>query len=75
MSIYLAEFLGTFFLILIGGGVVAGVVLKDSKAFGSGWNTIVVSWGLAVTFAIYVKMGDSAFLDIIYTAWVNDIFE
>ena len=53
MSIYLAEFLGTFFLILIGGGVVAGVVLKDSKSFGSGWNTIVVSWGLAVTFAIY----------------------
>ncbi len=53
MSPYLAEFLGTFFLILIGGGVVAGVVLKDSKAFGSGWNTIVVSWGLAVTFAIY----------------------
>ena len=53
MSEYLAEFLGTFFLILIGGGVVAGVVLKDSKSFGSGWNTIVVSWGLAVTFAIY----------------------
>jgi glycerol uptake facilitator protein len=53
MSVYLAEFLGTFFLILIGGGVVAGVILKDSKAFGSGWNTIVVSWGLAVTFAIY----------------------
>ena len=53
MSVYLAEFLGTFFLILIGGGVVAGVILKDSKSFGSGWNTIVVSWGLAVTFAIY----------------------
>jgi glycerol uptake facilitator protein len=53
MSIYLAEFLGTFFLILIGGGVVAGVLLKKSKAENAGWNTIVVSWGLAVTFAIY----------------------
>lgn len=53
MSVYLAEFLGTFFLILIGGGVVAGVLLKDSKAHHSGWNTIVVSWGLAVTFSIY----------------------
>ena len=53
MSVYLAEFLGTFFLILIGGGVVAGVLLKDSKAFGAGWNAIVVAWGLAVTFAIY----------------------
>ena len=53
MSVYLAEFLGTFFLILIGGGVVAGVLLKGSKAYASGWNTIVISWGLAVTFSIY----------------------
>jgi glycerol uptake facilitator protein len=53
MSIYLAEFLGTFFLILIGGGVVAGVVLKGTKSFNAGWNTIVIAWGLAVTFAIY----------------------
>lgn len=59
MSIYLAEFLGTFFLILIGGGVVAGVVLKDSKANNAGWNTIVVTWGLAVTFAIYAFGGIS----------------
>ncbi|MCB0473119.1 MAG: aquaporin family protein [Flavobacteriaceae bacterium] len=53
MSVYLAELLGTFFLILIGGGVVAGVLLKDSKAQNAGWNTITVTWGLAVTFAIY----------------------
>lgn len=53
MSIYLAEFLGTFLLILIGGGVVAGVLLKDSKAENAGWNTITLTWGLAVTFAIY----------------------
>ena len=59
MSIYLAEFLGTFFLILIGGGVVAGVLLKNSKAYGAGWNTITVSWGLAVTFSIYAVGGIS----------------
>ncbi len=59
MSVYLAEFLGTFFLILIGGGVVAGVVLKESKSYNSGWNTIVVSWGLAVTFSIYAIGGVS----------------
>jgi len=53
MSIYLAEFLGTFLLILFGGGVVASVVLKGGKAEDSGWNTIVVTWGMAVAFAIY----------------------
>lgn len=59
MSIYLAEFLGTFFLILIGGGVVAGVVLNKSKSKNAGWNTIVFAWGLAVTFAIYAFGGIS----------------
>ncbi|AOW21072.1 MIP/aquaporin family protein [Urechidicola croceus] len=53
MSIYVAEFLGTFLLILLGGGVVASVLLKNSKAENSGWNTIVITWGIAVTFAIY----------------------
>ncbi len=53
MSIYVAEFLGTFLLILFGGGVVAGVLLKDSKSENSGWNTIVVAWGITVAFSIY----------------------
>ncbi|MCD6544134.1 MAG: aquaporin family protein [Flavobacteriaceae bacterium] len=53
MSVYLAEFLGTFLLIVFGGGVVAGAVLKTSKAFDTGWLTIVIAWGLGVTFAIY----------------------
>jgi len=59
MSIYLAEFLGTFLLILFGGGVVASVVLKGGKAEDSGWNTIVVAWGIAVAFAIYAVGGIS----------------
>ncbi len=53
MSIYLAEFIGTFLLILFGGGVVAGAVLKKSKAENASWLTIVVAWGIGVTFAIY----------------------
>lgn len=53
MSPYLAEFLGTLLLTLLGNGVVAGVLLKDSKAEGAGWLTIVFGWGLAVTLAIY----------------------
>lgn len=53
MSIYLAEFLGTFLLIIFGGGVVAGAVLKTSKSFNAGWYTIVIAWGIGVSFAIY----------------------
>jgi glycerol uptake facilitator protein len=53
MNPYLAEFLGTMLLILIGEGVVAGVLLKGSKAENAGWLTICIAWGLAVTFAIY----------------------
>lgn len=53
MSPYLAEFIGTMLLILLGNGVVAGVLLKNSKAENAGWLTIVVAWGLAVTLAIY----------------------
>lgn len=53
MNPYLAEFLGTMLLILIGEGVVAGILLKGSKAENAGWLTICITWGLAVTMAIY----------------------
>ena len=53
MSPYLAEFFGTMFLIILGEGVVAGVVLKGTKSESAGWLTICVAWGLAVTLAIY----------------------
>lgn len=53
MNPYLAEFFGTMLLILLGEGVVAGVVLKDTKSENAGWLTIVLAWGLAVTLAIY----------------------
>jgi len=53
MSPYMAEFFGTMLLILLGDGVVAGVILKDTKSENAGWLTIVFAWGLAVTLAIY----------------------
>jgi glycerol uptake facilitator protein len=53
MNPYLAEFFGTMLLILIGEGVVAGVVLKGTKSENAGWFTICVTWGFAVTLAIY----------------------
>ena len=52
MTPYTAEFFGTLIVIMLGDGVVAGVLLRDSKAENAGWLTIVLAWGLAVTLAI-----------------------
>jgi glycerol uptake facilitator protein len=53
MNPYLAEFMGTAFLVLMGDGVVASLLLKESKSYNAGWLTIAVAWGLAVMLAIY----------------------
>ena len=53
MEVYLAEFVGTLILILLGDGVVAGVLLRESKAENSGWIVITFGWGLAVAIAVY----------------------
>jgi len=53
MSEYLGEYIGTLILTAFGGGVVAGVVLKRSKAEAGGWLLICIAWGMAVTLAIY----------------------
>lgn len=54
----MAEFLGTFVLILFGTGVVAMVVLFPSKIAGEmvhgGYTNITIGWGLGVTMGIYV---------------------
>ncbi|MDT0305949.1 MIP/aquaporin family protein [Streptomyces sp. DSM 44917] len=54
-DIFFGELLGTAVLILLGGGVVAAVVLKKSKAFGAGWVAITLGWGLAVLSGAYVS--------------------
>lgn len=54
----LAEFFGTFVLILGGDGVVANVGLAPRLAAqGYDWNTIVWGWGLSVMVAVYVAGG------------------
>ena len=45
---YLGEFIGTAFLILLGDGVVANVVLKGTKGNNSGWIVITIGWATAV---------------------------
>ncbi len=54
MTPFIAEFLGTFMLILLGNGVVANVVLKETKGHDSGWIVITLAWGLAVFVAVYM---------------------
>ncbi|MDR2446989.1 MAG: aquaporin family protein [Treponema sp.] len=48
MNPYLAEFMGTCILILLGDGVVANVILSKTKGNSSGWIVITVGWALAV---------------------------
>ncbi|HEO2334430.1 TPA: aquaporin family protein [Streptococcus agalactiae] len=55
MTQFLGEFLGTFILVLLGDGVVAGNVLSKTKEEGTGWTAIVFGWGIACTVAVYVS--------------------
>jgi glycerol uptake facilitator protein len=48
MTPLIAEFFGTMFLILLGNGVVANVILKGTKGNNSGWMVITTGWALAV---------------------------
>lgn len=61
-STFLGELMGTLVLILLGNGVVANVVLKDTKGNNSGWIVITAGWAFAVTIGVFVsqKFGSAA---------------
>ena len=52
MHAYLAEFLGTALLVMLGNGVVANVLLPKTKGNGAGWIVIAFGWGMAVFVAV-----------------------
>jgi glycerol uptake facilitator protein len=54
LSIFAAEVIGTAILILLGNGVVACVLLAQSKGLNSGWIVITFGWGMAVMTAVFV---------------------
>lgn len=54
-DIFIGEVIGTAVLILLGGGVVAGVTLKRSKALNAGWVAVTFGWGLAVLTGAYIS--------------------
>ena len=53
MSPFLAEFIGTMFIILLGNGVVANVLLAKSKGQNGGWIVITFGWAIAVFVGVY----------------------
>jgi glycerol uptake facilitator protein len=54
MSPFMAEFIGTMLLILLGDGVVANVLLQDTKGNNGGLIVITTAWGLAVFVGVVV---------------------
>ncbi|RYV52157.1 aquaporin family protein [Pengzhenrongella frigida] len=60
---FVSELLGTAVLILLGAGVVATVVLPQSKGFNGGWLLINFGWGFAVFAGVYVAFKSGGHLN------------
>ena len=50
------ELAGTFILLVLGNGVVAGVLLKRSKGENAGWLAITAGWGFAVVAGVFTAL-------------------
>src|SRR5258708_39796917 len=59
MSAFAGELIGTAVLVLLGDGVVANVLLKNTKGHGAGWIVITFGWGMAVFVAVLVAAAAS----------------
>lgn len=55
-STTVGEFFGTLVLILLGNGVVANVVLPDTKGHNSGWIVITAGWAFAVLSGVLIAL-------------------
>lgn len=54
MTAFTAELIGTMFVILLGNGAVANVVLKGTKGNNAGWMVITTGWALAVFVGVVI---------------------
>lgn len=54
MSPFIAEFIGTTILVLLGNGAVANVVLKETKGHDADLIVIVTGWAMAAFIAIFM---------------------
>jgi glycerol uptake facilitator protein len=53
MTPFMAELVGTAMLIVLGNGVVANVLLAQTKGHGAGWIVIALGWGMAVFVGVF----------------------
>jgi glycerol uptake facilitator protein len=59
MNNFLFELIGTAFLILLGDGVVANVLLHKTNGHNSGWIVITLGWAMAVFVGVYASAANS----------------
>ncbi|HEY2252189.1 MAG TPA: MIP/aquaporin family protein [Planctomycetaceae bacterium] len=59
MSAFTSELIGTALLILLGDGVVANVLLKNTKGHAAGWIVVAFGWGMAVFVGVLVASAGS----------------
>ena len=63
MEIYFSEFIGTFMLLLLGTGVVANVILNQTKGNGGGWIVIAFGWAMAVYMGVLIGAKSGAHIN------------
>ncbi|WP_084130640.1 MIP/aquaporin family protein [Demequina sp. NBRC 110055] len=76
-DIFVPELLGTAMLLLLGGGVVANVLLAKSKGLNGGWLLINFGWGLGVFSGVYVAFSTGAHLNpaVTFGIWASGATE
>lgn len=79
MNLFIAEMMGTMFLILLGNGVVANILLKNTGGNGGGIIAITAGWGFAVFVGVTVatNLGSAGELNpaTVIAGWVNGAFK
>lgn len=59
MTPFIGELAGTAILITLGDGVVANVLLKDSKGHNGGLTAVTIAWAIAVFTGVFISAGSS----------------
>jgi glycerol uptake facilitator protein len=68
-NIFLGELIGTMFLVLLGDGVVANILLSKTKGYNGGWIVVTTAWCFAVFVGVFtsVALGGNAHLNTAVT--------